>query len=787
MLTTYLRTAYRSIIKRKLYSSINILGLAVGLAAFLLIAIYVRHELSYDRYYRDYENIYRVVRDEYTCSPPAMAQYLKDNIAQVESSSHIIRRYNLLLSCGDNYYTEDEYFYADNEFINMFEFELIQGDRSSVLKSMDDVLISSTLANKYFGRDDPLGKLLTVSRQYNYRVAGVFKDIPGNTHFKTDIIFPVAGYFRLTGDRVDSWSSNYTYTYLKVASGTETATLDKRMVEIEKELTGWTPESGEPYEQYFKFQPVSEIHLHSHRQQELMVNGNIRNVYIFSTIAFLILLIACINYVNITTAIASDRTREIGIRKVMGIKRLQLVKQFLTESFIIAFLSIIIAIALASVCLSFFGSLMDRDLALHSTDIPLAILFSAILLVITGLGTGLIPSRSLSGLSALSVMKSASFKGKNNPGTRDILVLAQFVVAIVLIILTLNVKRQLNYISDIDPGYKKEQIIVLSVFDRSLSSNMQVVKDELRKIGNVSNVSTSFNLPNNISNFTRPDWFCDDVRDCTPISYNPVDYDFVELYDIEISSGRNFSRDYPADAEGAFLLNQKAVDLAGWDSPIGMELTHWNGQKGTVVGVFRDFNFRSLHSEIAPLYLFLDETVSSFISISLKGDNMQETLKSIEAVLQQYSPGAPFQYSFFDEEFNRAYETEQRLGSLFAFFAVLAVLLGCLGLFGMTSFSLAKRTKEIGVRKVFGANAGQALSLLSLSFVRPVLLANIIAWPIAYYAVNRWLQTFAYRAPISVWIFLASAMIVTLITLITVTAKSLDISRNQPADSLRYE
>lgn len=787
MLKTYLKSSIRSIFRRKLYSSINIFGLSVGLAAFILIAVFVRHELSYDKYNVDYQNIYRVVRNEYSCSPPAMAAYLKENIAEIESSAHFIRSTNLLASVNESYFTEDEYFWTDNEFFNIFSIDLIQGDRENILKSTDDILISESIARKYFGTADPMGQMVTVSRQYEYRVAGVFKDYPGNSHYRFDVVLPVDRYYQITNNTKDSWSSNYTYTYVKIHDGAELSRMNERMVEIEKELTGWTEELDRPYEQYFFFQPISEIHLYSHRQQEVQVNGNIRNVYIFSSIALLILLIASINYINISTAIASDRTKEVGIRKIMGIKTSQLIKQFLTESTLIAIVSIALALVLTGIFLPLFGDLMQRELSIRHSDIPLMILLVVVLILIVGLGTGLIPSRSISGVSAISVIKGSKTPTKGLWKVRDILVMIQFMVAIILVILTLNVKRQINYISDMDPGYDKEQIVNLRIFDRSIRTNLQLIKDELSRINNVALVSTSYNLPNNITDFTRPEWFCDNAEDCTPISYNPVDYNFSDLYNIEIVEGRNFSKDYPSDASGAFLLNEKAVAIAGWDSPLGMELSHWDGQKGNVVGVMKDFHFRSMHTDIAPLYLFLDENINSYISIKISGVDIPGTLKSIASTFDRFSPGAPFHYTFFDEEFAMAYNNDKRMGSIFAFFGILAIALGCLGLFGMSSYTIAKRTREIGVRKVFGASGAENFVLLLKSFLLPVMLANLIAWPLAFYSTQLWLEGFAFKAGISVWTFILATFIVAIIAIATVASRGISISNHNPSESLRHE
>ncbi len=787
MIISRIRSAFRSIFSQKYYAFINIFGLAIGLSAFILIALFVRHELSYDRYHDNVERIYRIVRNEYTCSPPPMSPTLKEAIPEIQYASRFIRSTNLLLTAGENHFTEDEYFWTDNEFFDIFSVKFIQGDPGTILKSPTDIILSESTARKYFGDSDPMGEVITSSRGNEYTVAGIFKDFPSNSHFRFDIVLPIDTYFRITNNNPESWSGNYVYSYVKLKPQTDIASVNEKLVNIEKELVGWTPESGEAYEQYFFFQPVTEIHLHSHRKQEVQVNGDIRNVFIFSSIALLILIIAGINYINLATAMAGNRHKEVGMRKALGIRKMQLVGQFITESILVALLSTGMATIIVILSLSYFGKLMEREMSLALADIPFLIPSLLVLSILVGIATGLIPSRSLSRVSIISVIRGSSKNRIGGKYLRNILIITQFIVALILIILSINVQKQLNYISGRDPGYEKDQIVVMRLFDRSLRSNIQALKDELLEEKNVLDVSTSYELPHKITGFTRPEWFCDDPTDCTPISYNPVDYNFVQLFDIVILEGRNFSKDHPSDASGAFLVNEKAVRMAGWDHPIGKEIDHYDGTKGYIVGVTEDFHFQSLHSEIAPLYLMLDEDVYSYFSIKIHGDHIPATLDHIKSIFNKFSPNTPFQYSFFDEEFEMIYTGEKRLGSIFTFFSVLAIFLGCLGLFGMSAFLLSQRTREMGIRKVYGASNTDIIRLLSAHFMIPVLLANVLAWPVAYLACKRWLEGFAYRTNITFWPFLLAACIVLLITILTISLHSRKIAQQTPASSLKHE
>ncbi len=786
MFKSQLKAAIRSILNQKYYSVINILGLAIGLTAFTLIALFVRHELSFDRYNEDAESIYRIVRDEYTCSPPPMAPTLKAKIPEIQFASRFILSNNILIGVGDRYFTEDEYFWTDNEFFDIFSFDFIRGDINTVLNNPTDIVISESVAMKYFGNTDPMGALITLSREHNYSVAGVFKDLPANSHFHFDIVLPIERFFQITNNDPESWSGNYTYSYVKLHRQADVAAVNGKLVDMEKELVGWTPESG-PYEQYFHFQPITEIHLHSHRQQEVQVNGDITNVYIFSSIGLLILIIAGINYVNLTTAMAGKRYKEVGLRKAMGATRSHLVQQFLIESVIVSLFSTVIAAVLVIYSQDYFASLMEREISIDITDIPFLLPALLLLAIVVGLTAGLIPSRSVSGINVVSIIRGLSKAGSGSKRMRNALVVFQFTIAIVLIVLAINVQRQLSFMIAKDPGYEKEQIVTLRLFDRSIGRNIQSIKDELITDRNITGISTSLNLPHEITGFRRPEWFCNDPADCTPISYNTIDYGFVELYDIELLEGRNFSKDYPSDASGAFIINEKAAKTAGWDAPVGMEISHYDGTKGKIVGVVKDFHFQSMHSDIAPLYLLLDERVYSYMSIKISGDDLTGTLERIQSVFNDFSPNAPVHFTFFDEAFELAYNSEKRLGSIFTSFSVLAILLGCLGLYGMSTFIISQRIKEIGVRKVLGATNSGISVLLGLNFLKPVIFANIIAWPLAYITLSTWLESFVYRTNITVWSFLLAAVIVLIVTLSTIGLHSRKIARQTPSVSLRYE
>ncbi|MEZ4999347.1 MAG: ABC transporter permease [Bacteroidales bacterium] len=452
MIKTDLRASMKSLNSQKFYSALNILGLSAGLAAFILIALYVRNEMSYDRSLPDADRVYRVVRNEYTLSPPPMAASIKESIPEIEFASRFILGNSLLLETGGRFFTEDKYFWTDNEFLSIFPLEFIRGNSAVALESPTDILLSESLARKYFGDNDPVGSLVTISRKDEYRVAGVFRDFPGNSHFSFNIVLPIDRYFGITGNDPASWRSNYVYTYIKLTPGAEIETVNKKYTDFEKVLTEWTPASGTPYSQYFFFQPVTEIHLFSHRKQEIEANSDISNVYIFSSIGLLILVIAIINYINLATAMAGKKERSMALKKILGARKIQLARLVFIESFLVAIASIVLAAVIAYLTLPYFNSLMDRNISIGVGDMPVIIPGLLLLALLVGFVSGWAPSVTLTKVSLVSVLGSSTSTPRGGRSLRSILVLMQFIIAIILIIVTINMKEQLGYISSRNPG-----------------------------------------------------------------------------------------------------------------------------------------------------------------------------------------------------------------------------------------------------------------------------------------------------------------------------------------------
>lgn len=786
MLKNYFLIALRNIMKYKAYSFINISGLAVGLAAFILIGLYVQYEMSFDTYHENTDRMYRVVRERYTFTPAPLGPALKENFPEVEAVTRIIQRKKILVSYEQDHFLEETFYWAGPETFKIFTIPFIEGDPGQALKEPNAIVLSQSKAKKYFGNEDPLGKILTVEDRKNYIVSGVFKDMPANSHFVMDVIIPYTNYFEL-GDDITHWGGNFSYTYLLLQEGVSPKFLESK---IQSDIAVPLMEKfgvKKPYAQAFFLQPLKEIHLYSHRQQEISVNNDVKTIILFSSIAFLILFIACINYMNLTNARSIRRGKEVGIRKVAGAQRKQLVLQFLSESVTMTCLALFLSILIVMLVLPAFNNLVERPLSFNPLSNPQLVFGLVFVTAFVGLFAGSYPALSVSDYKPVTVLNgdfSRSFKGR---ALRNVLVLFQFSITIVLIICTLAIKEQLILIKNVDVGYSKKQIVTMNVRDQQVYKNIEAIKTEFLQHSDITVVATSTRLPNDIETFMSRYLNENKPNERITIYYNTADYDFVDLYDIEIVQGRNFSRDFTSDQEGVFLINEAAVNAAEWESPVGRIFTPWNGRSGEIVGVMKDFHLHSLHSPIDPLYIYLSPKAFSKISLKINPNSIPASIDHIRNTMKKFSPNYPFEYSFFDEVFDRAYHTEQRMIQIFSSFSTLAIIIACLGLFGLAAFAAEQRKKEIGVRKVLGASVSGVVALLSKEMVQWVLIANLIAWPVAYFAMNRWLQDFAQRTELSWWIFVIAGAGAMFIALLTVSWQSYRAATVNPIDALKYE
>ena len=787
MFKNYILVSVRNLKKNSTYSLLNIMGLAIGMAAFILISLYVQYELSFDRHYEHAERIYRVIREGRAFTPPPLGPELMEKIPEVESASRILRSSNTLVSHDHDHFLEEEFYWVDPKMLKIFSIPFTSGNPGTALNDPSAIVLSQKAAKKYFGNTDPMGKTLIVNERYEFNVSGVFDDMPANSHFVMDLVVPYETYFSVTNNDITSWRSNFSYTYVLLHEGSDPQAMENKFAPLIEVPLFKAAGIKEPYPKHFFIQPMTDIHLHSHLEQEIEVNNDLKYILLFSSIAFLILFIACVNYMNLATARSLRRGKEVGLRKVVGAQRGQLIAQFLGESVAMAVMAMIFSILMVLAALPSFNNLVQRQLGmnpLHNPQLFLGLVFTTLFV---GLFAGSYPALRMSGFRPISVLSGAFTRSSKGSSLRNVLVLVQFAITIFLIVCTIAVREQLNFIKTVDLGYTKEQIITLPVRVGSIRQNIQPIKIALLQYADIIAVSTSGSLPDNIDTFTSRDWTGRNLEEPIPIYYNTADYDYIDLFGMQIVQGRNFSREFPSDETGVFLVNETAVKVAEWEIPIGRKLTHWNGKTGEIVGVIKDFHLHSLHRPIEPLYVFLDNNSFSNIAIKIKTANIPATIDHVAAVMKKFSPSYPFSYSFFDEVFEQAYFTEQRMGRVFGAFAILGIFIACLGLFGLTAFAAEQRTKEIGIRKVLGASDSKIFLLLSKEFISWVLLANLIAWPIAYFAMNKWLQNFAYRIHIGIIAFLISGGTALLIAYLTVSYQSIKSARANPVESLRYE
>jgi putative ABC transport system permease protein len=801
MLKNYLLIAWRNMKKFKAYSALNIFGLAVGLAVFILIMLFVRTELSYDRYHAQAANIYQINNESpggdylgsniFVPSPGPMAAALVRDFPEVRAAARIVSNGNVLIKIGNESFLEKSFFWADSQIFDIFSFPLVRGDQASVLKDPFSILLSERESRRLFGGEDPIGRSILYQasgKPYEFRVAGVFRDIPANSHFVMDVVAPFETMSRVLDWDITEWGSNSFYTYVLLRPGTSAEALEAKLPAFIDKNGGDKVWSVQGKKMRFFLLPLTRIHLHSRGHFPIAPTADARFVFLFATIAVLVLIIACVNYMNLATARSLKRAKEIGLRKVVGAAKGQIRRQFLGDSTLTAFLSLLVAIGLVQAALPAFRSFVQREIAFNPFREAALMPGLILLALLVGAAAGIYPALVVSSFRPVATLKGTGalrFKGRI---LRDVLIVFQFAASITLIICTIGVRGQLRFIRNTDMGYAREQILVLRP-KGGVSQNIEVFKAELRRNPSVLGIAGSASLPNSISSSTQAKWPGRPEAVQIPIYVQEADYDFVDLYGLEIVQGRSFSRSFPSDANGAFLINEAAQKALGWDDPIGREFNHWGRDKpaGRIVGMVKDFHMHSLHLPIMPLYVFLDPQAGRVLSIKIQGRNIPETIAAIKRIWDRFADGYPFEYSFFDEIFDQAYRTEQRLGTMYGVFAGLAVLIACLGLVGLAAFAAEQKTKEIGIRKVLGASSPGIIVLISREFMKWVVLANVVAWPVGYLAMKSWLQGFAYRAALSPVAFLSAGLAAFAIAAAVIALQTHRAASANPADSMRCE
>jgi len=808
MIKNYFKIAFRNLWKNKGFSAINIVGLAIGLATCLMMLFYVADELSYDKFNTKADRIYRVDGDikfggnhfVLAQSPDPMGPTLKNDFPQVEQYVRFRNNGGFLVKKGTQNISEDKVIYADSSLFDVFTFPMIDGDPKTALVEPKSVVITETTAKKYFNSTDVVGKNLLINDTDNFKITGVIKDIPLQSHFNFDFFVSLS---TLPESRQNNWVSNNFNTYILLKKGADPKKLQSQFGAMVIKYLGpqvqqimnismdQFTKNGD-YDTY-NLMPLTSIHLHSNKSGELGINGNIEYVYIFSFIALLILLIACVNFMNLSTARSSNRAKEVGVRKVLGSLKKNLVTQFLIESILICFIGLLLAIIIVLLMLPYFNQLSGKQFSPAVFSNPW--LFPALigLMVVVGVIAGSYPAFFLSSFKPIDVLKGKLAKGFKNSPLRSGLVVFQFFISISLIIGTLVIYNQLKYIHNKDLGYNRSHVLILK--DTSpLGNSAKVFEDELLQIHGVQNATMTGYLPTS-------DWRNDnplfpestpDAKTAVSMQMWDVDENYIPTLDMHIIKGRNFSKDFLTDSSG-IIINESAAKLLGFADPINKAVyTFANIQnskdlsKYHIVGVIKDFNFNSLRDLVTPLALFYKKQEGS-MALRVSTSNLGGLISQIENKWKSMVPGQPFNYSFMNDDFNKMYQSEEKTGNIFISFATLAILIACLGLFGLVTYAAEQRTKEIGIRKVLGASVTMIVGMLSKDFLKLILISAFIAFPISWWAMNIWLQHFAYRINIGWWIFVVAGFGSLLIALITVSFQAIKAALANPAESLHSE
>ena len=790
MIRNYLKTFLRSGRRQKIYSFVNVAGLSMGMICCLVIALIVRDEISFDRFHPRFDRIYRVLTETQGAGRPSLgaptalplAPALKADLAEIEKTARISDQTSCLVEAGAKSFYEDLLF-VDPEFLEIFSFPLLAGDVRSALAQPSSIMITGRMAKKYFGRENPLGQILTIQNRGDFRVTGVLRDIPRNSHLRFDFLAPISTLNDLP--RWTAWSQfSNDYTYALLSEGTEAEALEAKFPAF---LKKYLPEDLRG-DYGLKLQPLEEIHFSSIRH-DIAVTSDKKYIYIYPAIGLFILLIACVNFMNLSTARSSRRAREIGLRKVVGARRSQLIQQFFAESIGLAVVSLLLAGGLVKLVLPRINQFLRKDMAFDPfADGGLAAGLLALTLVV-GLISGSYPALVLSSFQPAAVLKKQSIVRGRRHSFLTMSVICQFAVSILLIICTMTVFRQLNFMKNRDLGFPADQIVALPLSGSPIVNNTETFRREILQNPAVVSASISSGTPASGYGITM-DFLPEGRDESSKISMAVIfaDFDFLATYGLTLVAGRDFSLAFATDKTQAVLINETAAKKLPWDSPLGKRFTDGEaGESREIIGVVKDFHYDSMRSRIEPTAIAISSSLPRFLSAKIRPENVAQTLAFLETTWKNHAPRNPFSYFFINEEFDNWYRSERRLGTIFSVFAGLAVFISCLGIFGLAAFSVEQRTKEIGVRKILGASTPGILRLLSGEFLGWIAIANLIAWPVAYLAMKKWLMGFPYRTPMGYGMFVLAGLTALGLAWATISAQSFKAATANPADSLRYE
>ena len=806
MIQNYFKTALRNLFKNWSYSLINIIGLSVGLAACIFILLFVMHELSYDRFHAHADRIYRMgvqgqmaensFNQAVTASP--MAHAMLEDYPEIEQVTRLKKQGAWLVRYGDKKFNEEYFYFADSTFFKVFSFNLLKGNPSTALTKPRSLVMTKQTAKRYFGNEDPMGKTLRVeSDTAYYTVTGVMEDVPPNSHVHFDMIGSVN---TLRSHDDPFWLNHNYYTYILLKEGTDPRKLESKFdLMVDKyvgpqvqQMMGVSLEDflGKGNAIVYFMQPLTDIHLKSHLQYEIEANSDIKYIYIFSVIAIFILIMASINYTNLATAKSASRSLEIGIRKVSGATRRMLRQQFLIESVLLTFVALVFAIILVEILLPSFNNLVGLELDVHYINSWYTLPVLIILVVLVGIMAGSYPAFFLSSFHPVSVLKGKFRQGAKSASIRKILVISQFVISIAILLATYTVYDQLKYMQSKDPGFEKQNILVVRRSD-GLEDKMEAFKQEVLKYPNILAVSNSMTMPGH--DFSNNAFFLPGSSNTKLLHQAWISFDYEKVFDFQMEKGRFFSRNYPTDSN-AIVINQKAAEYLGFgDDPLGKMILRPKGrdrsmQELKVIGVVEDFHFKSMHIPIEPAcFTMMGGNWEGYVFLKMTGNDKAQTIRNVQDTWESFTSEYPFEYFFFNNDYNRLYHSESRTQKILLVFFFFSLLIASLGLLGLISFTTIERQKEIGIRKSFGSTTRSILLLLNREIVMLVLFSMLIAWPLAFYSMRRWLQDFAYRTEIDYLMFLIIPFVMLVLSLVIVSYQSFYAAGRNPASILRYE
>jgi putative ABC transport system permease protein len=792
MLKNYLKIALRTIRKQKGYSFINITGLAIGISCCILILLWVNEEVSYDRFHKSADHLYRVNGVNQTTGqlflqwqmPTPLAPALKEDIPEILLSTRFMGPIGeWLVKYENKVFMEPTFGLADPDIFEMFTFPFVQGSAKSALSDPYSLVITQKMAEKYFPSENPIGKILHVEGTFDFTVKAVIKNLPANSHFQFDFLIPYIFMKELDLERniFEEWNIQNCETFVLLQEGSPIQDVNQKIAHfLDKHL--------EKQRIVLYLQPMKKVHLFSGNIQGplLLGKGDITYVYIFSLIAIFILITACINFMNLTTARSTTRAKEVGLRKVIGAHRIKIVQQFFGESLLMSFISLGLAIVLVELFLPVFTRILGTQLSLsYGRNINMLLAIVAIALF-TGILSGSYPALYLSSFQPAKVMKGDFFAGGKGSLFRKLLVVVQFSISILLIICTLIISNQIMYMKSKKLGFEKDHLIYLRIRG-GFGQNLEYAKNEMLQNPEIMNITQTSVIPTRGASYAGPatDWEGKKPEENVNWYLISVEYDFLETLNIEMAEGRFFSKEFVSDAAD-IVVNETAARTIGRESVLGKRFTFW-GKNYRIMGVVKDFHFSPMQYRLKPLILAHMPEEFRYFVIKINSERIAGAIASMERVWKKFSPDYPFEYHFIDEEYDAMYRNEQNMGTIFKSFALLAIMISCLGLFGLASFVAERRTKEIGIRKALGASVSEIVLLLGKEFTRWVIVANVIAWPIAYYSMYKWLQGFAYRISIGIWPFVGAGIMAVVISLLTVFYQAVKAAWTNPAEALRYE